>query len=226
ADVIAMNLPQYAAAKDKRETLSIHTVYYPARGATLTTVMGDDHPGLFSRIAGAISLAGANIIDARIHTTKVGKAVDNFLVQDPLGKPFREEDQLARLKKSIEDSLAGRIDIVPRLAARPLPRARAETFRVEPRVLFDNEASDRFTVIEVTAADRPALLNRLTRAMFESSLIINSAHITQFGERAVDTFYVTDLLGHKIFSKDRLTKVEQALLDAIAAGEGQAVVAQ
>jgi [protein-PII] uridylyltransferase len=147
-------------------------------------------------------------------------------VQDPLGKPFREEDQLARLKKSIEDALAGRIDMVPKLAARPLSRTRAETFRVQPQVLFDNEASDSFTVVEVTATDRPALLNRLTRAMFEASLIINSAHITQYGERAVDTFYVTDLLGHKIFSKDRLRKVELALLDAIAAGEPQGVAAE
>jgi [protein-PII] uridylyltransferase len=96
ADIIAINLPQYARAMREKNSLSIHTGYYPARGATLITVMGDDHPGLFFRIAGAISLAGANIIDARIHTTRVGKAVDNFLVQDPLGKPFREDDQLAR----------------------------------------------------------------------------------------------------------------------------------
>ena len=47
--------------------------------------------------------AGENVI----HTTRVGKAVDNLLVQDPLGKPFREDEQLARLQKSIEDSLAG-----------------------------------------------------------------------------------------------------------------------
>ncbi len=226
ADIIARNLPRYADAKRSRDSLSIHTEYYPARGATLISVIANDHPGLFSRIAGAISLAGANIIDARIHTTRVGKAVDNFLVQDPLGKPFREEDQLARLKKTIEEALAGRIDMVPKLAARPLARTRAETFRVTPQVLFDNEASDNFTVVEVTATDRPALLNRLTRAMFEASLIINSAHITQYGERAVDTFYVTDLLGHKIFSKDRLRKVELALLDAIAAGEPQGVAAE
>ncbi|MXO70840.1 [protein-PII] uridylyltransferase [Altererythrobacter buctensis] len=219
ADIIAINLAHYAAARDVHQVLTIHTEYYPARGATLITVMADDHPGLFFRIAGAINLAGANVIDARIHTTRVGKAVDNFLVQDPLGKPFREEGQLARLKKSIEDALAGRIELVPKLAARPLPRSRAETFTVESAVLFDNEASDRFTVVEVTASDRPALLNRLTRAMFEQSLIINSAHITQYGERAVDTFYVTDLIGHKIWSKDRLARVEQALLGAIAAGE-------
>jgi [protein-PII] uridylyltransferase len=219
ADIIAINLRHYAAAKEVAQPLYIHAEYYPARGATLVTVMGDDHPGLFFRIAGAINLAGANVIDARIHTTRVGKAVDNFLVQDPLGKPFREDAQLSRLRKSIEDALAGRIELVPKLAARPLPRSRAENFRVEPEVLFDNDASDRFTVVEVTATDRPALLNRLTRAMFEQSLIINSAHITQYGERAVDTFYVTDLIGHKIFSKDRLDRVEQALLAAIAAGE-------
>ncbi|MES2700776.1 MAG: [protein-PII] uridylyltransferase [Pseudomonadota bacterium] len=226
ADIIAINLPHYARARDVRDALSIHTEYYPARGATLITVMGDDHPGLFFRIAGAINLAGANVIDARIHTTRVGKAVDNFLVQDPLGKPFREDGQLARLKKSIEDALAGRIELVPKLAARPLSRSRAENFRVEPAVLFDNEASDRFTVIEVTATDRPALLNRLTRAMFEQSLIINSAHITQYGERAVDTFYVTDLIGYKIVSPDRLGRVEAALLAAIAAGEPKEKVAK
>ena len=219
ADIIAINLPHYAAAQRLGHSLSIHTEYYPARGATLISVTGDDHPGLFFRIAGAINLAGGNIIDARIHTTRVGKAVDNFLVQDPLGKPFREESQLARLKKSIEDSLAGRIDMVPSLAARPLPRARAENFRVAPIVHFDNEASNRFTVIEVNATDRPALLNRLTRAMFEQSLIINSAHIAQYGERAVDTFYATDLFGDKIYNETRLAKVRQALFDAIESGE-------
>jgi [protein-PII] uridylyltransferase len=225
-DIIAINLPHYAAAKSLEHALSIHAEYYPARGATLITVMGDDHPGLFFRIAGAISLAGANIIDARIHTTKVGKAVDNFLVQDPLGKPFREPNQIARLKQKIEDALAGKIDMVGSLAARPLPRTRAEAFRIAPLILFDNDASERFTVIEVNATDRPALLNRLTRAMFEQSLIINSAHITQYGERAVDTFYVTDLLGGKIYSKERLDKVEKALLEAIAAGEPEVEAAQ
>ena len=62
------------------------------------TVYAADHPGLFYRIAGAIHLAGGNIIDARIHTTRDGMALDNFLVQDPLGRPFDEAGQLARLK--------------------------------------------------------------------------------------------------------------------------------
>jgi len=223
-DVIALNMPIYAEAKRNEDKLTIHAQYYPARGATLVTVIGDDHPGLFFRIAGAISLAGANIIDARIHTTRVGKAVDNFLVQDPLGKPFREAEQLARLQRSIEDSLAGKIELVPQLAKRPLARPRAESFDVRPTVLFDNKASGRFTVIEVTARDKPALLNKLARALFECRLMVNSAHITHYGERAVDTFYVTDLLGGKVTSPERLRQLETLLLNA-ASEPAQAVAA-
>jgi [protein-PII] uridylyltransferase len=218
-DIIALNLVHYCAAKKLEHKLSIHCEYYPARGATLVTVIGDDHPGLFYRIAGAISLAGANIIDARIHTTRVGKAVDNFLVQDPLGRPFMEDDQLRRLEKSIEDSLANRIELVVQLAKRPLVHSRAGTFEVRPRVEFDNKASNRFTVIEVNARDRPALLNKLARALFESQLMVNSAHITNYGERAADTFYVTDALGGKVTSPDRLKGIEARLLAAASEGE-------
>ncbi|WP_347301982.1 [protein-PII] uridylyltransferase [Croceibacterium sp. TMG7-5b_MA50] len=213
-DIIALNLPHYAEAKRLQHPLSIHAHYYPARGATLVTVIGDDHPGLFFRIAGAIHLAGGNVIDARIHTSRMGKAVDNFLVQDPLGQPFRESYQLDRLENAIRDALAGRIDLLPQLARRPLARPRADSFHVHPQVFWDHQASDRFTVLEVSAADRPALLNRLARVLFEEMLMVNSAHITHYGERAVDTFYITDLTGAKLTSSERLSRIEAALLAA------------
>jgi [protein-PII] uridylyltransferase len=95
-DIIAMNLIQFDKARGK--ALDVCTEYYAARGATLVTVIAADHPGLFYRIAGGIHLAGGNIIDARIHTAKNGMAVDNFLVQDPLGRPFMEDSQLARIR--------------------------------------------------------------------------------------------------------------------------------
>lgn len=214
-DIIALNLAQLDRAKGS--PLDVATEYYAARGATLVTVMAADHPGLFYRIAGGIHLAGGNIIDARIHTARNGMAVDNFIVQDPLGRPFMEETQLARLRTAIADALANRVKLVPQLAARPLARPRAEHFPVRPRVEFDNKASNRFTVIEVNARDRPALLNRLARALFEARLIVHSAHIATYGERAADTFYVTDLLGEKIDELARLKAVEKHLLDA--AGE-------
>ncbi len=214
-DIIAMNLIQFDAARGK--ALDVHTEYYAARGATLVTVIAADHPGLFYRIAGGIHLAGGNIIDARIHTARNGMAVDNFLVQDPLGRPFSEDSQLARIRTMIEDALANRVKLVPQLAARPLARPRADAFEVRPRVEFDNAASNRFTVIEVGARDRPALLNRLARALFEAKLMVHSAHIATYGERAADTFYVTDLLGEKIDSVQRQKAVEKKLLEA--AGE-------
>jgi [protein-PII] uridylyltransferase len=215
-DVIALNLAHIEAAARMEHALSIHCEYYSQRGATMVTVIATDHPGLFYRIAGGIHLAGGNIIDARIHTTRDGKAVDNFLVQDPLGRPFREEGQLERLKTQIENALANRIKLVPQLAARPMARPRADAFTVRPRVIFDNKASGRFTVIEVNALDRPALLNRLARTLFEAKLMVQSAHITSYGERAADTFYVTDLLGEKIESKTRLKSIETLLLEAAA----------
>jgi len=220
-DIIAMNLIQLEVARGK--ALDVHTQYYAARGATLVTVIAADHPGLFYRIAGGIHLAGGNIIDARIHTARNGMAVDNFLVQDPLGRSFSEEGQLARIKTMIGDALANRVKLVPQLAARPLARPRAEAFDVRPSVDFDNAASSRFTVVEVNARDRPALLNRLARALFEARLMVHSAHIATYGERAADVFYVTDLLGEKIDAPQRLRAVEKRLLDA--AGETTVEVA-
>ncbi|WP_370034295.1 [protein-PII] uridylyltransferase [Qipengyuania mesophila] len=213
-DIIALNLVHYAAARELEHELSIHCEFYEARGATLVTVIAADHPGLFYRIAGGIHLAGGNIIDARIHTTQAGWALDNFLVQDPHGEPFAEEGQLARLEQSIADALANRVDLAPRLAQRPLTHSRARAFDVAPRVLFDNKASNRFTVIEVNARDRPALLNRLARVLFESRLVVQSAHVTNYGERAADTFYVTDLTGGKLEPGERMNRIEARLMEA------------
>ncbi len=219
-DIIALNLIQLDRAQG--QPLDVHTEFYAARGATLVTVLAADHPGLFYRIAGGIHLAGGNIIDARIHTAKNGMAVDNFLVQDPLGRPFMEHGQLARLRGAIGDALANRVKLIPQLAARPLSRPRADAFDVRPRVEFDNSASNRFTVIEVNARDRPALLNRLARALFEAKLIVHSAHVATYGERAVDNFYVTDLLGSKVDAPSRLRTLEKRLLEA--AGDQAMVV--
>jgi len=213
-EIIALNLMQYSIARQAKEQLSIHCEYDEGRGATLVSIIAAGHPGLFYRIAGGIHLAGGSIIDARIHTTRDGWAVDNFLIQDPVGSPFKEESQIERIKQSIGDALANRIELVPQLARRPLPRTRAGAFDVRPRVIFDNKASNRFTVIEINARDRPALLNRLARTLFENQLVVYSAHITAYGERAADTFYVTDILGNKIETKQRLQTIEKALLNA------------
>lgn len=217
-DVIERNARFIARAGDAQ--LSVEATVYPHRGATLVTVYAADHAGLFYRIAGAIHAAGGNIIDARIHTTRDGMALDNFLVQDPLGRPFDDPGQLARIETGIAEALANRAKLTERLAAKPLPRLRADAFTIEPNVLIDNKASNRFTVIEVQARDRPALLHHLAYALFQSKVTIHSAHVATYGERAVDTFYVTDLTGDKITAVLRLKSLERRLLDATS-GQGE-----
>ncbi|MGL4313681.1 MAG: [protein-PII] uridylyltransferase, partial [Sphingomonas sp.] len=213
-DVASRNLNLIIAGMG--EGLAVDTMFDADRAATLVTVHAVDHAGLFYRLAGAIHLAGANIIDARIHTTRDGLALDNFLVQDPLGRPFKEASQLARLSRAIREAMADRQRLNSALSAKPLARTRAEAFRIEPSVIIDNKASNRFTVIEVNAQDRPALLNQLAFALFQSKVTLHSAHVATYGERAVDTFYVTDLLGGKVDAKARIKALEKRLLEAAA----------
>ncbi|MFQ3666867.1 MAG: [protein-PII] uridylyltransferase [Sphingomonadaceae bacterium] len=216
-DVALANWRQMAQADEAGELLSIRATPDCSRGATLVTVYAADHPGLFYRIAGGISLAGANILDARIHTTRDGMALDNLVVADPLGRPFEEAHALARMETAIRDSLQGRVRLADRLTARPLPRRRQEAFRIEPQVFIDNKASNRFTVVEVNALDRPALLYALTYALYGLKVAIHSAHIATWGERAVDTFYLTDLTGEKIMTPARLRTLEKRLLEVASA---------
>ena len=219
ADALAANAALIAGADASGAPLAIATTPDTASGTTLVSIYAADHPGLFYRIAGAISLGGANILDARIHTTRDGQAIDNFIIADPLGRPFDEPAQISRLKRCIEDVLTGKVRLADRLAARPLARRRAEVFRVEPNVLIDNKASNRYTVVEANAADRPALLYSLTYALFQSKVTIRSAHIATYGERATDTFYITDLTGQKIDNPVRLKALEKRLLTALGSKE-------
>jgi len=188
------------------------------RGATLATIHAEDQPGLFHRLAGAISLAGGNIIDARIHTTADGMALDNFLIQDQAGAPFAEAHQIERLGREIDRALAGEEAARDRLAGRTSPRPRASAFTVQRAVFINEGASSRYTVVEVNAQDRPALLSDLALAITRSRATIRSAHIATYGERAVDVFYLTGLDGSRIDKPARLKALRERLLEAAAGG--------
>jgi [protein-PII] uridylyltransferase len=184
------------------------------RGATLLTIYCKDRPGLFYRLAAAISLAGANVIDARIHTSTDGMALDNFLIQDPDGTPFDDPHRLERLERTVLDALAGQEPPIARLEAKALPLTRAEAFSIQPAVFIDPAASNRYTVVEVNARDRVALLSALAGAIYQSKAVLHSAHIATYGERAVDVFYLTDQTGAKIESPAKLKALKAKLLKA------------
>ncbi len=215
-DVLVANYRRMMAADAGSRTPDISCRVDSREGTTLVSVYAPDAPGLFYRIAGGIALAGASIVDARIHTTRDGMALDNFVVQDPLGGPFDDSSRLQRMEQLIADALSAHVDLSTRLTARPLPRHRQEVFKVVPQVFIDNHASSHFTVIEVNALDRPGLLYALTLALHEEEVVIRSAHVATYGERAVDTFYVTGLEGGKIESEARLATLEQRIQEVAA----------
>jgi [protein-PII] uridylyltransferase len=189
------------------------------RGATLVSVYARDEPGLFYRLTAAISLAGGNIIDARIHTSLDKMALDNFLVQDGNGAAFSDRDQVKRLESKVLGALEGEEQAIQRLEAKALPLVRAEAFAIQPAVFIDNQASSRYTVVEINARDRAALLSGLARALLDSKAAVHSAHIATYGERAVDVFYLTDSAGEKIVAPAKLKTLHARLLKAAGGRE-------
>ena len=222
ADVLERNARLIDASDKAPKTAKpVATAIVEERGATLVTIYAKDEPGLFWRLTGAISLAGGNIIDARIHTSLDGMALDNFLVQDGNGGPFADRHQLKRLEGAVLAALEGEEPSAQRLEAKALPLVRAEAFSIQPAVFIENQASSRYTVVEINARDRAALLSGLARALYESKAAVHSAHIATYGERAVDTFYLTDQAGEKISSPARLKTLQSRLLKAAGAGAAE-----
>jgi [protein-PII] uridylyltransferase len=204
-------------AEARKAPLTVDTQPLPARAVTEVTVYCADHAGLFSKISGALAVAGASIVDARIHTMTNGMALDTFWVQDAAGGAFDAPHRLARLAVLIEQALSGRLRIATeiRKMSKVLLGQRMRAIHVPPRVVIDNHASNTHTVLEVNGRDRPGLLHDVTAAISEQGLQIASAHVTTYGVRAVDVFYVKDVFGLKVENERKLALLREALLSAL-----------
>jgi [protein-PII] uridylyltransferase len=204
-------------AEARNAPLTVDTQPLPARAVTEVTVYCADHAGLFSKISGALAVAGASIVDARIHTMTNGMALDTFWIQDAAGGTFDAPHRLARLAVLIEQALSGRIRLAAeiRRVSKMLLGRRMRAIHVPPRVVIDNHASNTHTVLEVNGRDRPGLLHDVTAAISDQGLQIASAHVTTYGVRAVDVFYVKDVFGLKVENERKLTTLRDALLKAL-----------
>lgn len=190
---------------------------------TEITILAPDHPRFLSVIAGACASAGANIVDAQIFTTTDGRALDTILVNREFELDDDERRRAERIGRLIEDVLSGKTFLPEMIAKRTKPRRRAKAFRVTPRVEINNALSHKFTVVEVEGLDRPGLLSEITRVISDLSLDIASAHVTTFGEKVIDSFYVVDLVGHKITNPTRQANVRKKLLALFGEGDANAV---
>ncbi|MEM6594089.1 MAG: [protein-PII] uridylyltransferase [Pseudomonadota bacterium] len=200
-------------------TDEIHTRLTPDedRDATRICFAMADHPGIFSRICGALALVGANVVDARTYTTKDGFVTSAFWVQDAEGSPY-EASRLPRLKGMIDKTLKGEVIAREALVPRDKLKKRESQFRVPTSIIFDNEGSEIYTIIEVDTRDRAGLLFDLTRTLAGANIQIASAMIATYGEQVVDTFYVKDIYGLKFHSEDKQRSIERKLRDAISQG--------
>ena len=211
-------------AEARKAPLTVETQPLPVRAVTEVTVYAADHAGLFSQIAGALAVAGASIVDARIHTLTNGMALDTFWIQDAAGGAFDAPHRLARLFVLIEQALTGHIKLATeiRKASKAVLGRRVRAIHVPPRVVIDNHASNTYTVLEVNGRDRPGLLHDVTAAISDQGLQIASAHVSTYGVRAVDVFYVKDVFGLKVENERKLQQLREALLASLGSPDDAA----
>ncbi len=193
----------------------------PDRDATRACFAMPDHPGLFSRLAGALALAGANVVDARTYTTSDGLATPVFWIQDKQGHPY-EASRLTRLRKMIQRTLAGEVVAEDAFAERDRIKKREQSFVVPTEITFDNDGSEIYTILTVDTRDRPGLLYDLTRTLTAAHIRISSAIIATYGEQAVDTFYIKDAFGLKVSSQSKQDQIRKRLAQSIRSGAERA----
>lgn len=187
------------------------------RDATRACFVMPDHPGIFARLAGALALVGANVVDARSYTTKDGFVTAAFWLQDADGNAY-EKSRLPRLRSMISKTLRGEVLAREALKSRDKVKKREKAFKVPTHITFDNEGSEIYTIIEVDTRDRPGLLYDLARALAESNVYIANAVIATYGEQVVDTFYVKDMFGLKYHAESKQRTLEKRLRQAILEG--------
>jgi [protein-PII] uridylyltransferase len=177
-----------------------------------------DRPGLFSRIAGVLSLHGLDVLGAKAHSDDAWPDVPAMAANEfRFTRPDRRDMNVDRLRSDIEQALLGRLALDARLAerARTYRRKRATAAApVVPRVEFAIDASASSTVIEVRVPDRVGVLYRITKAIADIGLDIRHATVQTIGPEVVDTFYVQNA-GAKVTDTDYLSEIERALLHAV-----------
>ena len=199
--------------------LLVDTQHHFEHSITEIIVCTYDQNRLFSKISGAMSLAGANIISAKIFTLKNGMVVDVFQIQDVMGQVFDRSDKLAKMSVYMEQALSGELDPAQMFAARMPHYANASRNALPSagQVLVENDASNVCSVIELIGHDRTGFLYEITNAIAGLSLSITAAHISTYGTQVADVFYVKDIFGMKITHAAKLKQVKDALLKTINA---------
>ncbi len=190
-------------------------------GYSAITLLTRDRRGLFFRIAGTMSANRINILSAWTHS--IGSlAVATFHVNDIPEGPLNDPARWEGFKSDFRKVLKGEVDVdelvlTRRRSRRPFGASSVPRFPLKVQV--DNAASDRSTIIEVYAHDRPGLLYDITRKLTSLGLNISLTKITTEIDQAADIFYVQDELGNKIMDFDRMEEIRSSLKNHLTSME-------
>ena len=191
----------------------------PDRGYTTLKICTWDRLGLFSKITGSLSAAGINILSSQSFTRTDGIVLDTFYVSEAEGGRLVTREVRERFEEILGKVLTGETVDLPALiakqrTARPIYQSH-EGETIPTRIEIDNTSSETRTIIEVETEDRIGLLYTISQVFSELELNIAVAKILTEKGAAVDTFYVTDMLGHKLQDAPVLKLIERRLHEAI-----------
>lgn len=190
------------------------------RKALAVTFVADDAPGLFARLVGAMALADWSVEAAKAHTFRNGLALDTLYIRRDGEQHPPSASMLKTLRANLNTALEGQVSL--RNLSDRLPRKRSKrqkamdlpaTVKIETPALANSP-----TIIEVRGPDRPALLFDLTATLSQLGMSLKSLRVATYGERYVNVFYVTDLMGYRLEGQDRLDRAKSALLKAAESG--------
>jgi [protein-PII] uridylyltransferase len=187
-------------------------------GTERLTVVCDDVPGTFARIAGVLSLRGLDVLTAWAYSGELGgppMAASQFRVVPPRGGV-----DWAAVVEDLKHALDGQLAIEARLAERARTYRRRRPVQAQPpgppAVTFHDDESHTATVIEVRAPNRVGVLHRIARALAEVGLDIRHATVQTLGEDVVDTFYVRGRNGRLVDDPFHRGEIERAVLHAVS----------
>lgn len=160
------------------------------RGGTEVFTYTRDQEFLFAAATAALDRLGLNIVNARIVTAKDGMTLDSYVVLEEGGEAISNTEREEEIRRSVKTALQR-----PRDALAPvkrIPRRQLRHFPISTRVRFHTDHRNERTIMEVITGDRPGLLARIGRVLADERVRLQNAKIATFGERAEDTFFVTD----------------------------------
>ncbi|HRP96262.1 MAG TPA: [protein-PII] uridylyltransferase [Rhodocyclaceae bacterium] len=168
-----------------------------------------DQKDLFVRLTGFFGRLGFSILDAKVHTTRHGYALDSFMLQDP-GNTAHYRDIVTLIEHELTERLT-RAGPPERPTTGRLSR-QVRHFPVTPTVSIRADEAGRHYILSLTAADRPGLLFSVAEVLAQNGIDVHTAKIATLGERVEDTFLLS---GRGLSQASHVVKIERELLDRL-----------